>query len=65
MYLYRIYIMNISSNVICTPNSVNKLNLNLNLKMKHIGAFACIFDMRVAAFFYVLVPCGAPPCQLI
>ena len=23
--------MNISSNVICTPNSVNKLNLNLNL----------------------------------
>jgi hypothetical protein len=24
--------MNISSNVICTPNSVNKLNLNLNLK---------------------------------
>ena len=30
MYLYQIYIMNISSNVICTPNSVNKLNLNLS-----------------------------------
>jgi hypothetical protein len=22
-------------------------------KLKHIGAFACIFDRRVAAFFYV------------
>jgi hypothetical protein len=33
MYLYRIYIMNISSNVICTPNSVNKLNLLTNTFM--------------------------------
>jgi hypothetical protein len=36
MYLYRIYIMNISSNVICTPNSVNKLNLNLNEKSRNL-----------------------------
>ena len=28
--------MNISSNVICTPNSVNKLNLNLNLNLSKV-----------------------------
>jgi hypothetical protein len=42
MYLYRIYIMNISSNVIYMPNSVNKLNLKL---VYNLNAISCMYTI--------------------